>query len=185
MRLFSTLLLALVACSDASPPASTSAATSPPSAPATASSAPAPTPPPPPPPPPAPLPEPRPCFLRAADLTAALGAPYQEGEPVPPIPRLPMRSCRYDSRSASLVQINATAYSEAEAAVVRSRLSEYFAGTKTPIPNDPDGAMFQMQADIGTCALHYVRGQVHYEVRLMTCRGAGADAKLLRLPRPE
>jgi len=56
----------------------------------------------------------------------------------------------------------------------------------TPVVGDADGALFQMQPDIGTCALHYLRGNVQYEVRLMSCREPAdvARAKLLRLPRP-
>lgn len=125
-----------------------------------------------------------PCPFTAAQVKKALGEQHGEGEVLEPIPGVATRSCRYLGKQGSL-RINVTAHSPASAAALRKTLGMAYRGT-TPVPGDADGALFQMQADIGTCALHYFRGNVQYEVRLMRCREPAdlARAKLLQLPRP-
>ena len=44
----------------------------------------------------------------------------------------------------------------------------YMAGRMKAIPNDPDGAAFQVdQGDLTSPALHYVRGKTAVELRIM------------------
>jgi hypothetical protein len=126
---------------------------------------------------------PDPCFLRAADVSAALGATYGEGVALAAIPGVPSRACTYDGRGASQLRVNVTAHPPARADALRAQLGAGLAGATAPLPGDADGAVFQRQDDLGTCALHYVRGPLQVEVRLMTCPDPAAQSKLARLPR--
>lgn len=124
-----------------------------------------------------------PCYLTAAQVSEAMGGSFSDGVASPPLGQ--MRGCSYDSRENQL-RINVVWIDPAQVGAWRAAMQRPLAGAVTPIAGDPDGAIFQMQADIGTCAITFVRGNLQYELRAITCRGA-ADAervRLLRLPRP-
>lgn len=124
------------------------------------------------------------CYLTAAQVADAMGGSFSDGVAQQTI--IPQRrSCAYDSRETQ-VRVNVTWIEPTQVEAWRAALERPLAGQRALIEGDPDGAIFQMQADIGTCAIFFVRGNLEYELRLMTCRGApdAERAKLLRLPRP-
>lgn len=84
------------------------------------------------------------------------------------------------------LRVNVTWLEPSSAATSRQMMLNLLAGGTAPLADDPDGAIFQDQTELGTYALHYSRGNLLYEVRLMTFRGGAAAAreKLLRLRRP-
>lgn len=131
--------------------------------------------------PPAPL---EPCLFTQAEAIQALGTGYEAGKALPAIPGMPTAACKYEGKAGSL-RVNVTAHSATQADAIRKSLTMGLAGGATAIEGDTDGAAFQMQTDMGTCALHYVHGNVQVEARLMSCREAEASAraKLLALPR--
>lgn len=123
------------------------------------------------------------CYLTAAQVSDAMSANFSGGVAQQTIPQ--RRACAYDARE-NQVRVNVTWIEPAQVEAWRAALQRPLAGQRTPVEGDPDGALFQMQADIGTCAIYFVRGNLEYELRSMTCRGApdAERAKLLRLPRP-
>jgi hypothetical protein len=126
------------------------------------------------------------CAFTAADVSKALGSTYGAGKALPAIPGVPTSSCAYDGKGSQL-RVNVTPYASAIASAMRKDVGQGLAGKLVTIPGDADGAVLQFQSgDLATCALHYLRGDVKYEVRLMTCREpeASARAKLTALPRP-
>lgn len=127
------------------------------------------------------------CIFSLAEVGAVLGQPFDAAPPIPPIPGAPQRSCAYDPVGGGPVQlrVNVTWLEPSSAATSRRMMMAMLAGTTTPLPGDPDGAIFQEQADLGTFALHYSRGDFLYEVRLFGVRdAASARARLLKLRRP-
>ncbi len=132
------------------------------------------------------LPKVNPCVFTEAAVSKALGSAYGAGRALPDIPGVPTSSCAYDGKGSQL-RVNVTSYPSAAAAAMRKDLGQGLAGKVTPLAGDADGAVFQQQTgDLATCALHYFRGDVKYEVRLMTCREpeATARARIGALPRP-
>lgn len=126
------------------------------------------------------------CAFTAADVSKALGGTYGPGKALPAIPGVPTSACAYEGKGSQL-RVNATPYASAMAAAMRKDVGQGLAGKVVPVPGDADGAVLQFQSgDLATCALHYLRGDIKYEVRLMTCREpeASARAKLTALPRP-
>lgn len=127
------------------------------------------------------------CVLSVGEVSAALGEPFGAAPPIAPIPGAPQRSCAYDPVGGGPIQlrINVTWLEPSSAATSRRMMMAMLAGTTTPLPGDPDGAVFQDQADLGTFALHYSRGDYLYEVRLFGVRDAArAKGGLLKLRRP-
>ena len=129
-----------------------------------------------------------PCIFTSAEIAAAIGGNYAAGKAVAPIAGAPRRDCTYDEQGGAdgQLRVNITWLEPASAATSRGMLMNMIAGATTSIPGDPDGAIFQDQTELGTYALHYSRGNLLYEVRLMTFRGGAAIARerLLRLKRP-
>lgn len=123
------------------------------------------------------------CFLKLPDLAATLGDGYAAGEAFQIIPQT--RSCRYEN-AASQLRINITWIDPQEVEVWRKQMTTALAGSVSRVLDDADSAAFQIQPDIDTCALYYVRQNLQYEIRLMNCPEdpEGARAKLLALPRP-
>lgn len=128
------------------------------------------------------------CVFTPAEVSAALTGSYAAGVPVAPIPGAPRRDCTYDEQSGGMGQlrVNITWLEPSSAATSRAMMLNMLAGGTTPMAGDADGAIFQDQTDLGTYALHYGRGNLLYEVRLMTFQGGAAAAreKLLTLRRP-
>jgi|CXWL01.1.fsa_nt_gi hypothetical protein len=127
------------------------------------------------------------CVFTPAEVSAALTGSYAAGIPVAPIPGAPRRDCTYDEQSGmGQLRVNVTWLEPSSAATSRAMMLNMLAGGSAPMAGDPDGAIFQDQTDLGTYALHYSRGNLLYEVRLMAFRGGAAAAreKLLRLRRP-
>ncbi len=129
-----------------------------------------------------------PCAFTAAEVSAVLGGAYGEGRPVAPIAGAPRRDCTYDAQDGGMGQlrVNITWLEPATAATSRSMMLRMLAGGTAPITGDPDGAIFQDQSELGTYALHFARGNLLYEVRLMSFQGGSSAARqtLLRLRRP-
>ena len=126
------------------------------------------------------------CVYTPAEVSAALTGSYAAGIPVAPIPGAPRRDCTYDAQSdMGQLRVNVTWLEPSSAATSRAMMLNMLAGGSAPMAGDPDGAIFQDQTDLGTYALHYSRGNLLYEVRLMAFRGGAAAAreKLLRLRR--
>jgi len=123
------------------------------------------------------------CYVTAAQVSEAMGGSFSEGVASPALGQ--MRGCSYNSRENQL-RVNVVWIDPAQVNAWRAAMQRPLAGAVTPIAGDPNGAIFQMQADIGTCAISFVRGNLQYELRAMTCRGAPDEerARLLRLPRP-
>jgi hypothetical protein len=123
------------------------------------------------------------CYLTAAQVSEALGGSYSDGVASQIIPQ--MRSCAYDAQENQL-RVNVTWIDPTQVSAWRAQLRTPLAGQVSDVTDDDDGGIFQMQADIGTCAIIFVRGNLQYELRSMTCRGAPESerARLLRLPRP-
>jgi hypothetical protein len=124
-----------------------------------------------------------PCWMKGSVVSTVLGGKYADGKELPAIAGLSRRACSYDG--AKSLRVNVTPLEPAMAEAVRKDVTMGMAGASTSIPADPDAARFQMQKDMGTCALHYVKGSYKLEVRLMSCRESesSAQAKLLKLPR--
>jgi len=123
------------------------------------------------------------CYLTAAQVSEALGGSYSDGVASQIIPQI--RSCAYDAPENQL-RVNVTWIEPTQVSAWRAQLRTPLAGQVSDVTGDDDGAIFQMQADIGTCAIIFVRGNLQYELRSMTCRGApdAERVRLLRLPRP-
>ena len=128
-----------------------------------------------------------PCVFTPAEIGTALTGQYAAGVRVVPIPGAPRRDCTYDEQGGQgQLRVNVTWLEPSSAATSKAMMLNMLAGGIAPMPGDPDGAIFQDQTELGTYALHYARGNLLYEVRLMTFRGgaAAAKAKLLKLRRP-
>ncbi len=128
-----------------------------------------------------------PCVFTPAEIGVALTGQYAPGVRVVPIPGAPRRDCTYDQQGGQgQLRVNVTWLEPSSAATSKAMMLNMLAGGTAPMPGDPDGAIFQDQTELGTYALHYSRGNLLYEVRLMTFRegAAAAKAKLLKLRRP-
>lgn len=109
----------------------------------------------------------QPCAFTPAELDAVLGERFEAGVPGQPVraSSLTMQSCQYNARRYS-VRVATTVYQRPEDA--KQHLSVMLAGTKVPIPNDPDGAVFQEgQGDNTDPVVAYARGTVAVEIRIM------------------
>lgn len=107
-----------------------------------------------------------PRLFKPAELQAAFGVPFADGKPQPPIAAGPvtLHACRYEAKNFSL-RVGADIYGTPEAAKQAQRA---LAGKLVPIPGDPDGASFQEgQGDLTDPALHYTRGNVAIQLRIM------------------
>lgn len=127
------------------------------------------------------------CVFTPAEVSGALGGAYGTGVPVAPIPGAPRRDCTYDEQDgARQLRVNVTWLEPSSAATSRAMMLAMLAGGATPMAGDRDGAIFQDQTDLGTYALHYSRGNLLYEIRLMAFPGGPAMAKekLTSLRRP-
>jgi hypothetical protein len=116
------------------------------------------------------------CPFTPAELQAALGVPVKEGVAQPEIDAGPMvmRSCRYAAKDWSL-RVGTTVYRSADEAKAGAALG---AGTKVPIPGDPDGAFFQEgQGDLTGPVVRYARGPIAVELRAMGTWYADARTK--------
>jgi hypothetical protein len=106
------------------------------------------------------------CPFTPAELQMALGVPFSEGQPSPPLNAgtLVMPSCQYQSKRYSL-RVQSQVYqnpADAKKAVMP------MAGRMVPITNDPDGAVFQEgQGDLTDPSVHYSRGKVAINLRVM------------------
>jgi hypothetical protein len=125
-----------------------------------------------------------PCRIPAAAFSAALGISFAEGVAQDGV--IPQRrSCGYQAKETRLI-VHVTWVDPAQVEGWKKALAMPLAGTITPVAGDPDGALFQLQEDLGTCAFHYVNGNLATELRLMTCDGdlaTKAQAALSGLPR--
>jgi hypothetical protein len=83
-----------------------------------------------------------PCAFTPAELKAALGPTFDAGVAGRPVVAgaLTMQSCQYKGPRYS-VRVGTTVYTRQEDA--QQHLKVMLAGTKVPIPNDPDGAVYQ------------------------------------------
>ena len=127
------------------------------------------------------------CAFTPAEVSVALAGSYNAGVPVAPIPGAPRRDCTYDAQSGpGQLRVNITWLEPSSAATSRATMLNMLTGGTAPMVGDADGAIFQDQTELGTYALHYSRGNLLYEVRLMAFSGgaAAAQEKLLRLRRP-
>ncbi|MCU0646830.1 MAG: hypothetical protein MUF00_02435 [Gemmatimonadaceae bacterium] len=108
-----------------------------------------------------------PCPFTPAELKAAIGVTFQAGVAGQPIKAgsLTMQSCQYSSSRYS-VRVGTTIY--AQQADALQHLKVMLAGTKVPIPNDPDGAVFQEgQGDNTDPVVAYARKAVAVEIRIL------------------
>lgn len=105
------------------------------------------------------------CPFTPAELQAALGQTFDAGTAGQELKAssLTMRSCQYNANRWSL-RVSSTIYQNAADA---KKFDMVLAGKKVPIPNDPDGAIYQEgQGDNTSPTVHYVRGNVHVELRV-------------------
>ena len=128
------------------------------------------------------------CVFSAAEVSAALGAPYAAGkDDTDPRSAAALHSCSYEGpdHAALVVHVGLLGDNAATIATSKRMMLQTLAGKLTPVADDADGAIFQEQPELGTYALHYGRARFLYEVRLMAFSGAAASAreKLLRLRR--
>jgi hypothetical protein len=108
----------------------------------------------------------KPCPFTAAELQTALGVKFSEGKADPPINAgtVSMQTCQYDSKNYSL-SVQSQVYQNAADA---KKAVMPMAGRMVAIPNDPDGAVFQEgQGDLTAPAVHYARGNVATNMRIM------------------
>lgn len=119
------------------------------------------------------------CYLDAADITAAMDAPFRAGAPVELAPE--MRTCIYDSSNGQ-IRVNVTWVDPVRVDEWRKKP---IAGEVKFVEGDPDLAAFQKRSDGDTCAVSFMRANLQYDTRLMECSDTpDAEAKLLKLPRP-
>jgi len=105
------------------------------------------------------------CPFTPAELSEVLGETFEAGAEDAPLSAgaLTLHSCRYKARRYTL-RVGTTVYQRpADAATHIQGL----AGTKVPIPGDPDGAVFQEgQGDNTAPAVAYLRQGVVVELRI-------------------
>ncbi|MBY0423907.1 MAG: hypothetical protein K2Q06_16500 [Parvularculaceae bacterium] len=120
------------------------------------------------------------CYLDATQVGEALGTSVDKGAPIEVAPE--MRTCVYKS-DAGQIRVN-VAYIEPKA--VDAYRARNIPGAVDYVAGDADHAAFQVSEDGTTCAVLFMRANLSYETRLMSCKGVdGAKDKLLKLPRPD
>lgn len=125
------------------------------------------------------------CALKASEVSAVLGAKFEEGQPDTDrsAGAIVMRSCRYKSKEYSLALNTVTYATAADAKAV----SKMLAGKLVPVANDPDGAVSQEdQGDLTSPNLHYFRGATAVELRVLgtfykDIKNRVADARALQV----
>ena len=127
------------------------------------------------------------CPYTPQELTAAIGIAVGAGRRLPSPSGSPQQSCTYDQGPVDglQVRVNTTWLEPGSAVASRTMLLGMLAGQIQMFPGDPGGGRFQNQSELGTYALYYWRGNLLYEVRLLTFKGGAvaAKAKLLSLRR--
>ncbi|MDP3701766.1 MAG: hypothetical protein Q8R72_12755 [Hylemonella sp.] len=106
------------------------------------------------------------CPFKPAELESIFGVAFAEGRPGMEFKSggMTMRDCRYSSKGYSL-RVGTTVHPAATGAKDAVRA---LAGRLQPIPNDPDGAAFQVdQGDATSPTLHYARNTLAVELRIM------------------
>ena len=120
------------------------------------------------------------CYLDATEVGEAMGAAYDKGAPMDIAAE--MRTCVYGS-DAGQIRVNVTYVEPEKVDAWRTRPVD---GAVDYIAGDADNAAFHVAADGSTCAVTFMRANLSYDMRLMSCKGVeGAKEKLLKLPRPE
>ena len=107
------------------------------------------------------------CPFKAAELQAAFGVAFAEGQANPEMNMGEgiRRDCRYASKDYT-IRVGSTFYPKA--APSRDVARSLLAGKLVPIANDPDGAAYQeAQGDATDPAVHYVRGPLSVELRIL------------------
>lgn len=122
---------------------------------------------------------PGPCLLTVAEISSALGVSAKEARPGLSMNLGPatMQDCRYKLAQGGrefTLMLKTMRYTRT---VTPAQHFESLAGRLTPVPGDPDGARFQEgQGDLTDPALHYFRGGVGVELRLMGTWYTGTSA---------
>jgi hypothetical protein len=112
------------------------------------------------------------CPFKPAELQAVFGVPFKDGAAGADFSAggATMRTCRYKSKNYTL-SVNISAYASSTDAKTQEK---YLAGKLVPIPKDPDGAAFQQgQGDLTDPALHYLRGAMSVDLRILGIYYAG------------
>jgi hypothetical protein len=132
------------------------------------------------------------CALKASEVSAALGAKFEEGQPGTErtAGAIVMRSCSYKSKEY-LLNVNTITYASVADAKYDSKP---LAGKVVAVAGDPDGAVNQVgQGDLDSPNVRYVRGTTSVELRILgtfykDSKNKAADtttlqAKMLKLKR--
>ena len=109
------------------------------------------------------------CAYSAQELRAALGLDLQDGKPGKDVPFAGGRttSCRYEPKSVTSPAFTLNLVVMDDANSKDTSYLRMVAGTKEPIPGDPDAAFWQTnQGDLTNAALWYVRRGVTVEARV-------------------
>nr|MCU0699979.1 hypothetical protein [Myxococcaceae bacterium] len=138
-------------------------------------------------------PNPAACVFSRAELKAALGFDVEPGEGTEmPFSTGTNLSCQYKAvKGFGTVWVNRTVMTSGSPTVNAAASRKMLAGRLEPIPNDPDGAGWQVdQGDLTHVTLHYWRGNTGTEVRVSGVDRKNAAAvtamrrKVLSLRRP-
>lgn len=120
------------------------------------------------------------CYLDSAQIGEALGTSVDKGAPMDIAAE--MRTCIYKS-DAGQIRVNVAYVEPTKVDEFRAR---HIPGSVDYVAGDSDHAAFQVSEDGATCAVLFMRANLAYETRLMSCKDVdGAKDKLLKLPRPE
>jgi len=120
------------------------------------------------------------CPFKPAELQAIFGVSFAEGQPGMELKAgsMTMRDCRYVSKGYSL-RVGSTLHANPAGAKDAVRA---LAGKLQPIPNDPDGASYQVdQGDATSPTLHYARDGVAVELRILGVYYADPKSKATEL----
>ena len=124
------------------------------------------------------------CYVDAAEVSKAMGTAYDKGAPLDLAPN--MRTCVYgpvDPKAGGQVRLNITYVEPAKVDAWRGREVE---GKLEDVAGDADHAAYHVVADGSTCAVTFMRANLSYDLRLMSCKGVeNPKDKLLALPRPQ
>lgn len=107
------------------------------------------------------------CPFSSSELQSIFGVAFADGKAGLELTTgaTIIRDCRYESKNYSL-RVGTTVYVSDTAGAKAA--ASYLAGKMVPIPGDPDGAVFQEgQGDASNPALHYARGNVAVQLRVM------------------
>ncbi|MDX2009942.1 MAG: hypothetical protein SFW67_07130 [Myxococcaceae bacterium] len=120
-------------------------------------------------------PNPAACVFSQAELKAALGFDVEKGQGTEtPFSTGTNLSCEYRAvKGFGTVWVNRTVMTSGSPTVNAAASRKMLAGRLEPVPNDPDGAGWQVdQGDLTHVTLHYWRGNTGTEVRV-----SGVDQK--------